>query len=66
MSLREISPKKDVLLLCCKGLGHEKKNRSLTSPFFLVTLLVGVSVLRFFPAQKTHLKGTLIFKSGRA
>ena len=35
MSLREISPKKDVLLLCCKGLGHEKKKQKPDFSLFL-------------------------------
>ena len=53
MSLREISPKKGCLAALLLGLGHEKKkNRRLPPPFFLVTPLVGVSVLRFFSAQK--------------
>lgn len=52
MSLREISPKRGCLAALLQGLGHEKKNRSLPPPFFLVTPLVGVSVLRFFLSTK--------------
>ena len=52
MSLREISPKKGCLAALLLGLGHDKKNRLLPPPFFLVTPLVGVSVLRFFSQHK--------------
>ena len=54
MSLREISPKKGCLAALLQGLGHDKKkkNRRLPPLFFLVTPLVGVSVLRFFLSTK--------------
>ena len=66
MSLREISPKKDVLLLCCKGQATKQKTEACLLPFSWWRRWWELASYVFFPAQKTHLKGTLIFKSRRA